>query len=207
MPKAVIFDFDGVIVDSSKLLATVESRVLCVNGAQVLPEQIQHKYSGFTDKDFFNHFIEEHHLEVHWLELARQKALLLNGSRLEIELVPGVLDLIELLVENGFLLSIGSGGSASYIKAILKKYKLEDRFLAVVTADDVAFGKPAPDTFLKAADMIGVKPSFCTVIEDGAAGMTAAIAAEMRCIGLGAQKGPADKFVQSLTELTLADFE
>lgn len=207
MAYGVIFDFDGVMADSMKLLARVEAAVLKEFGVEVSTEEIMSRFAGYTDRDFFVHYIEKHGLGVSWVELSRQKALLVNQRRLEIEPVDGALDLISLLFDHGFLLAIGSGSSKAYVQSFLQRYELERFFSAVVTADDVRRGKPDPETFLQAADQLGLSPSACTVIEDGTAGMVAARAAGMRCIGLqSAPNGPADRLVSSLSELSLKDF-
>jgi HAD superfamily hydrolase (TIGR01509 family) len=100
-----------------------------------------------------------------------------------VEPLPGVAQLIINLHKHGFLLAVASSSPHEQIDFILKKFEIKRFFHAIVSGEDVEAGKPHPEIFLKATDMLGVTPDSCVVIEDSHNGVTAAKRAGMKCIG------------------------
>jgi HAD superfamily hydrolase (TIGR01509 family) len=118
---------------------------------------------------------------------------------------------IDALHAAGFVLALGSSGPPGNVALVLEKLERREKFAGVVTGMDVTRGKPDPQVFLLAAERIGVAPLRCLVIEDAAAGVAAAKAAGMKCIGLAtAGRDPkvlarADRVVTSLREIAPSD--
>ncbi len=133
---------------------------------------------------------------------------MLNLKEGEITPIPGVVELIHKLKEDGFKLAVASASIRPFIKRVLTELNIKQEFDVITSTQDVKRGKPEPDVFLLAAEKLGVKPEHCTVIEDGISRMIAAKKAGMKCIGLIHHKGeyPADIQVDSLCKLSLKDF-
>jgi HAD superfamily hydrolase (TIGR01509 family) len=126
-------------------------------------------------------------------------------------LAEGAETLINDLEDKGFLLAIGSSAPRENIDFICSKVPLLQQFDACVAGEDVPRGKPAPDTFLKAAEKLSLAPNRCVVVEDAVQGIEAAKAAAMRVVALTTTRSredllQADLIVDSLAELTARDF-
>jgi HAD superfamily hydrolase (TIGR01509 family) len=121
--------------------------------------------------------------------------------------MPGLLDLLADFHAHGIRTALASSSMRLVIRTVLDKLDLSASFSPIVSGEDVAQGKPAPDIFLRTADLLEIPPAGCLVIEDSANGVRAAQAAGMRSIGLhnpnsGAQDlSPADWIVDSLGEI------
>lgn len=107
--------------------------------------------------------------------------ILANGK---VEFKEGAAELLAFLKENGIKIALASGSSRGSIDHHLAKVRAAHYFDAIVGGNDVKNGKPAPDVFLRAAELLGVEPTTCFVFEDSANGVRAGYAAGMRCIGV-----------------------
>jgi HAD superfamily hydrolase (TIGR01509 family) len=105
----------------------------------------------------------------------------------EIELMPGIIDLLEQLYQKGIPMAVASSSDAKTIEIILSRTGLSNYFLYKVSSGLVANGKPEPDIYLYTAGLLGVKPEECLVIEDSVNGMKAAKAANMVCVAFKAE--------------------
>jgi beta-phosphoglucomutase len=128
-----------------------------------------------------------------------------------VELAPGVADLLADLKQHGFRLAIGSSAPPENLDVFWERLGLADWFEARVTKEEIARSKPAPDTFLRAAQKIGLAPACCAVIEDAVPGVQAARAAGMPVIAVTTTRScedlaQADRIVNSLAELRASDF-
>uniref|UniRef100_UPI0026033828 HAD family hydrolase n=1 Tax=uncultured Anaerovibrio sp. TaxID=361586 RepID=UPI0026033828 len=107
--------------------------------------------------------------------------------------MPGVRELLERLKAAGYVIGLGSSSTMEMIQLVLGRFGLRDYFRVLVSGDELPRSKPDPLIFLTVAEKLGVKPENCTVIEDAYAGVTAAKAAGMRCIGYyNPNSGPQD---------------
>lgn len=180
---AVIFDMDGVIVDSEPLHVRAFEEIFSGLGhadhGLHFPD-----YFGRSDKVVWLDFIERHrppHSLEHLTHIKEQRYLdLLNGTR---PIYPGVEDLLRDLAPVTRL-GLASGSVHAMIDAVLALRGLRPLFGAVASSQDVPHPKPAPDVFLHAASLLQVAPADCVVIEDSAAGVAAARAAGMRVIAI-----------------------
>lgn len=209
MIKAILFDFDGVIADSIKLVTTTESAVLKKFGIELSPLAIEENYGGMGDKKFFGLMVEQYKLKCKAENLQKEKFLMLKEKIHEVQPIEGVLELINMLHKNNFKLAVGSGSPRYFIEMVLDYFGVKNKFQSIVSADDVEQGKPYPDIFLKAAKNLGVEPKESIVIEDSLKGMQSAKAAGIPCIGLVTKetsKYPADIFIKKLSDLSLGDF-
>ncbi|MGJ0387955.1 HAD family hydrolase [Microbacterium sp. CGR1] len=186
----VIFDCDGVLVDSERLSIDVDRRVLADLGWPLTREQILHRFVGRSSA-YFRAEVEAYlgrPLPDDW-ETPYQPWYV-DAFERDLTPVPGVeAALDEILIAT----CVASSGTHSKIRRTLGLTGLLPRFEArIFSADDVENGKPAPDLFLHAADQLGVVPERCAVVEDSRYGVQAARAAGMRVFGYAGGLTPAE---------------
>lgn len=212
--KAVIFDMDGVITDTQDLIAAAESALLAEYGIMVTPEEITARYAGTTSREMMPHVFASFNIEMPELPVLIQQRkeridAVVTGN---VRAIPGTVEFIRELHERGVPIAVGSGSRTPFIRSALSELGIFELFQNTTGSDEVANGKPAPDTFLLAAERLGIAPEYCLVIEDGKHGMVAAQQAGMRCIGLirsgeySRETHPADAFVKNLSEVRIEDW-
>ena len=191
-PALVIFDCDGVLVDSEPIFNQVLWRYLTVAGAQLSYHETAARFTGKHRDDVTRYMRDTHvHIPNDWPEGFYEKALAaLDASVLPIE---GIGPVIERLTKARIPICVASNGSRAKMKITLRRTGLlasfGDRYYS---AYDIGYSKPAPDVFLHAAKANGADPGDCVVIEDSASGMAAAQAAGMRCFAYQPMAGDAD---------------
>jgi len=193
---AVIFDMDGVIVDSEPLHERAFRQVFAEIGFAETHGIDFPAYYGKSDLHVWRDFVATHRPPQSIEELlARKEQHFAALLRTEQPIFPG---LPELLARTAASVPVGlaSGSRHPTIRAVLALGDLARHFRAVVSSEDVAHGKPAPDIFLRTAELLAVDPARCVVIEDSAAGVTAARAAGMTAIAI-TNSLPADKLVHA----------
>lgn len=209
---AVLFDWDGVIIDSSRQHEESWER-FAQEERRPLPEG--HFKAGFGKK---NEWIIPNLLqwatnpvEVRRISL-RKEALYREIIREKgLQALPGVHTFLERLRDAGIPNCIGSSSHRENITVVLEVLGFKGLFGGMVTSEDVTHGKPHPDVFLKAAAKTGVPPARCIVFEDAFAGIEAGLAGGMKVVGvattheLGALEGKVHRVVHRLDELTVAD--
>ncbi len=210
--RAIIWDLDGVIVDSSEEHRRSWQQLAAEEGV------------AFTDADFWSTFgwsngaiiprfwgaglsreqidALANRKEVHFRALLRER----------IAALPGALELLQAAHEAGIKQSLASSAPVENIRLVSDLLGLHRWLDAVVSGDRLPRGKPAPDIFLLAAERLSVAPNHCLVIEDAPAGVAAAKAAGMRCLAVTtSHKAPAlvgaDRIVASLQDVNIAELE
>ena len=195
-PQAVIFDFDGIIVDTESLHYDAFQAVLKEEGLSYSWETYEQEYMGFDDRDAFAYTFKENQRELSdalLKHLIAEKATLFIALAAQGALLPydGLLELIELLQANDVKLGLCSGALRSDIEPILSKLALNDRFLVMVTAEDVAKSKPHPESYVKAWEALAEKTGMpqgntagVWAIEDTPEGLRSARGAGLIGIGI-----------------------
>jgi HAD superfamily hydrolase (TIGR01509 family) len=179
---AVIFDMDGVLVDSEPLHGEVAQTILAECG---LTAASAGAYVGMTNREAFTLICREFALPYDPVELdARYTARVVPLLRAHATPLPGVPEVLGALKARGLRLAVASSSSLEVIEATLDALAVRGLFDAIVSAADLPRGKPAPDVFLEAARRLGVSPEACVVIEDSERGVQAARAAGMRCVAV-----------------------
>lgn len=181
----VIFDFDGVLVDSEVISLTTLRESLAEFGVTLTDTQVRETFLGGSIRQI-NTFLRNVAAPAYPPEEfeARWYATLFDRFRAELQVMRGVPALLDHLETRGHAYCIASGGSMERLGVALSVTGLAPRFGdRVYSADLVARGKPAPDIFLHAAHKMEVQPDRCIVIEDSPAGVQAARAAGMRALG------------------------
>ncbi|MGW7278374.1 HAD family hydrolase [Streptomyces sp. NPDC054844] len=182
---SVIFDLDGTLVDSEPNYYEAGRQTLAEYGVPDFTWTDHEGYVGISTQETVADWKRRYGLRApveellavknrHYLELARTSA----------RAYPEMRKFVELLAGEGVPLAVASGSSPEAIEAILTRTGLDAHLRTVVSADEVARGKPAPDVFLEAARRLGADPADCVVLEDAAPGAAAAHAAGMRCIAI-----------------------
>ena len=184
----VIFDCDGVLVDSERLAVRVEAELISELGWVLAEEEILERFVGRSD-DYMRGEIERviGHPLPNWQET--YEARLHQAFEEELGPVDGI---IEALDRIGLPTCVASSGSHEKMWLTLGLTGLRDRFHGrIYSATEVGHGKPAPDLFLHAATALGAQPSRCVVVEDSRSGVEAARAAGMRALGYAGGMTPA----------------
>jgi HAD superfamily hydrolase (TIGR01549 family) len=183
-PQAVIFDMDGVIVNSEPLHARAFYDVVRDIGYTDKLALRFDDYVGRSDQDMWTDFIAIHQPPQSFDELlVRKRERVIELIQSEQPLFAGVPALVE-QVAASYALALASGSERQVVEEVLKLNNLRRLFSVVVTSSEVEHGKPAPDIFLRAAELLRVPPASCCVIEDSKPGITAALAAGMQVIAI-----------------------
>ncbi|MBN2689195.1 MAG: HAD family phosphatase [Gammaproteobacteria bacterium] len=193
MFKALIFDFDGVIVDSEQAHYEACRRVFSEIGLHLSRREYQQKYIGLSDKEMFPKVLEDKGRAVTDETIYGMIIQKINAYRSiitdanQVPVVTGLYAFIDDLVRQQKRIGICSGSSKREVMVTLDKLyqdHLQSCFETIVTANDVSFTKPHPEGYLLAADNLMVDPSYCMVIEDSPVGIEAAKGAGMYVVGL-----------------------
>jgi beta-phosphoglucomutase len=183
--KAVLFDMDGVIVDSEPLHVAAFQATLKRYGHELSEEQYKQHFAGRTDeagfKQYFGFIGENVKLPIIMDEKARAY---LDLAADQLVPYPGVVEFIRDLAVRKVPLALVTGSLRAEAEVTLKTFGLTDHFKAIVAAEDISRSKPSPEGYLKGADALGFKPADCIVIEDAPSGVKAAKAAGMRCLAV-----------------------
>ncbi|MEK7177232.1 MAG: HAD family phosphatase [Patescibacteria group bacterium] len=209
MIKAVIFDFDGVIIDSEPLNDLHFPKYLKKIGINVPPDFLE-KFKGTSSKTQWTHLIEKYKLTKPMDKLILESSasyLEYIKSIPDLKPIKGLIELLEILTENKIKIALASSASKKRIFVVLDKLKIANYFPITIGADDITHGKPNPEVFLLAAKKMSVFPSDCLVIEDSTNGVLAAKNAGMKCIGFAdlpynkQDLSDADIIVKSLNQI------
>lgn len=194
--SAVIFDMDGVLIDSAEDHFQSWRRLAADWGTDVTREQFKTTF-GRQNRDIVPILLPQACKVRDVTELGEIKERYyrdLIGEHLT--LLPGAAELVSACNADGLTCAVGSSGHPENIAIALSALGVDDIIQAVVSGHDVTTGKPNPEVFLKAAERIGVAPSRCAVIEDAPAGIEAALAAGMVAIAVTTEH-PAEKLAHA----------
>ncbi|MCX5379804.1 HAD family phosphatase [Streptomyces sp. NBC_00091] len=182
---SVIFDLDGTLVDSEPNYYESGRRTLERHGVPDFTWEQHSRFIGIGTLETLEVLKERYGLcaPVEQL-LAEQNAAYLELARTRTEAFPEMRAFVERLHARGVPMAVASGSSREAIDAALEGTGLAALLTTVVSAEEVAHGKPAPDVFLEAARRLGVPPADCVVVEDAAPGALAAHAAGMGCVAV-----------------------
>jgi beta-phosphoglucomutase family hydrolase len=183
MIKAVIFDMDGVIVDSSHIHIEAEKQTMLKYGIRISSKEL-HKYTGMTAKFMFTELIKKYKLNTTFEEIFDEKEKFLF-KLLEQDTRPtkGVVHLVRKLKQENIKLGVASSAHKRLVEYVLEKLKISHLFDCIVSSEDITHSKPNPEIFLKSANELSVSPTDCLVIEDAKLGVEAAKNAGMQCVG------------------------
>jgi len=215
--KAIIFDFDGVIANSEPLHLRAFQEVLAGEAVTLTERDYYARYLGYDDAGVFQVIGAERHRQwdaAHVATLVARKAVLLEALERDTSILfPGAVDIIRLAAA-AVPIAIASGALGAEIRRVLDRNDLTRWFTAIVSADETAVGKPAPDPYLRAVAQLSaalhepLAARDCVAVEDSIWGLESASAAGLRTVGV-AQTYPAealataDLVIPSLRDLAL----
>jgi len=184
MMKAVIFDMDGVIVDSEPIHFESDKMTMKHYGKEISDEELNN-YVGISNPEMWTDFKEKYRLSATLEEILEKqisfKKILIGSKRLEP--IDGIRELLCKLKSGAIKIGLASSSSRELIELILNNIGIKESFEVIISAEDVQKSKPAPDIFLAASERLGLDPSTCLVIEDSRHGVKASKLAGMKCIG------------------------
>lgn len=208
MLKAVIFDMDGVMIDSEPVHQEANKRVMEELGLS-FEESYYAQFVGSTTDHMWDKMIRDFSLSQtpeQLMEMANRHVADINGEAGYPE-IPAVSQLIRKLSDENLKLAVASSSGKKRIQSVLDCMKLQTEFNEIVSGIEVENPKPAPDTFLKAAELLQVQPSECLVIEDSWNGMKAAKAAGMVCLGYENPESAMDRQNMEYADYIVQGFE
>ena len=183
LPSAAIFDCDGTLVDTMPLHYVAWRKTLDDLGlARVFPEAQFYEWGGTPAKEIIERLNAQHGLTLDAHPLANRKEEQYHLLISDVQIVAHVVEEARRLNKAGVPLAVASGGRRDVVEASLVNVGIRDLFGPIVGSEDVPNGKPAPDVFLRAAELLGVAAADCVVFEDAPAGILAAYRAGMRVV-------------------------
>ena len=183
MIKAVIFDLDGVIVESEHIHIEAEKQTMLKHGVHITSEEL-HKYTGTTAKHMFTELIGKYKLNTTFEKTFSEKEeILFKLLKEDTRPTKGIIKLLQKLKQRNIKLAIASSSHRRLINFVLERLNIEASFDSIIGAEDITHSKPNPEIFLKTAEKLVVSPAECCVVEDAALGVEAAKRAGMKCIG------------------------
>ena len=214
MIEAVVFDCDGVLIDSEPVWERVRRKFVADHGGR-WAKDAQDRMMGMSTAEWSAYMSEDFGLRLSPRQVADQVIEAMAAEyQTHLPLLPGAVDAVRALSAH-WPLAVASSAPRSLIEAVLDAAALRDAFRAAVSSEEVARGKPAPDVYLEAANRLGITPATCVAVEDSSNGLRAASAAGMTVIAVPRPEyPPADDALQkarlvldSLTSLTPAAIE
>ena len=184
MEKAVIFDMDGVLVDSQPLHYEIDMAVLKACDCPATLEIVT-AYTGISNPDRWPKYKETLGLvqSVDRLIELQTEFMIKIFNRADLAPIDGIPALLDFLQKSSIPCGVASSSSHELINLVLEKCNIKHYFTHLISGEDVKAGKPAPDIYLKAAKAVGAPPEGCVAIEDSAMGILSAKNAGFTCIG------------------------
>ncbi|MBW6410645.1 HAD family hydrolase [Clostridium weizhouense] len=182
--KAIIFDMDGVIVDSERIYFGIERDVFSHFKIKISKEEHE-GFVGSSLENMWDKIIKDKSLKICPKDTVNYHKQYVMKHMEGLELVPikNVKEFINDIKEKNIKIALASSSTKALINLILNKLEIRNLFDVIVSGEEVKQSKPNPEIFLKAAKFLNVDPSDCIVIEDSSNGVRAAKKAGMKCIG------------------------
>ena len=212
--EAVLFDLDGVLVDSEPMWDTARRELADEWGGRWRPEASS-AMMGMSSTEWSAYMHNELSVSLDQSDISREVVKRLETVyRERLPLMPGAKAAVRRMAQR-WRLGLASSSNRELIDLVLDLSTMRDDFVATVSSEEVARGKPAPDVYLEAARRVGVRPDHCVALEDSTNGIRAATAARMWVIAIPNRVLPpesdilsgADRVLSSLEGLTVEDIE
>jgi len=213
MLKGIIFDLDGVIVDSHAAHKQAWRQVLESMGRQVSAAQLEFVVEGHKRDEILRHFLGD--LDAEEVQrLGKVKDEFYRRAAHGVKLIPGVVEFMSAAKAAGLGLAVATSAGRKRAEETLRDFGLIGNLGAVITGDEVQAGKPDPAVFERAAEGLGLAAEYLLVCEDAVAGVQAAKSAGMRCLGIAAggrrvllREVGADWVVQDFTKMSVDEVQ
>lgn len=207
MVKAVIFDMDGLLIDSEPLWGRAKDKVLDELGVTISQQDI-HDTLGQGIHNAVDHWYRKYGWNGLSPDAASNKIIdeFMVLVKAEGKMKPGVMHVIKICQQAGLPLAIASSSPMEIIDAVVDKLKIRQYFSEIYSARQEPFSKPHPGVFISVAKLLKVSPHDCLVFEDAPAGVLAAKSAKMHCIAVPEPDVKSHKFIQT-ADLVLDSLE
>jgi beta-phosphoglucomutase len=189
MLRAVIFDMDGVIIDSHPAHREAWRTFLRTVGKVVTDTELDFVLDGRKRGDILRHFLGELS-EDEIREYGDRKDSFFRKAALRVKLIPGVVELLDSLREAAIATAVATSASESRCWHVLEQVQLAEKFGVIVTGNDVSKGKPDPAIYRLTCRQLKVKPESALAVEDAISGIQAARGAGLTCIGVASHQSP-----------------
>jgi beta-phosphoglucomutase len=204
MIEGIVFDMDGVLIDSHPIHRRAWRKFLATVGTSVSDEELSFILEGRRREEILRHFLGDlPHSKI--AEYGHRKDQFFEEHFGDVRLIPGVRQFLEALEIAGLKAAIATSASSARTWGTLRRLELDNKFIAVVTGDDVNVGKPDPAVYELVSRRMKLTPEKLLVIEDALCGVQAAKSAGMRCVGVSTN-GRAEMLLQCGAELVIPDF-
>jgi HAD superfamily hydrolase (TIGR01509 family) len=201
--EAVVFDLDGVLIQSEEVWDEVRESYVRERGGRY-DEEIQRSMMGMSSTEWSRYLHETAGVPDEPEEInAEVVRRMLAAYRSHLPLIDGAVEAVRRLAGD-FTLAVASSSNRPLIDGVLEAAGIAGCFAATVSSEEVARGKPAPDVYLEAARRLGMEPSACAAIEDSHGGIRSAKAAGMRVVAIPNPTYPPDEESLALADVTLA---
>ena len=209
MIEAVVFDMDGVIVDSEEAWGTAREQLVTERGGR-WHDRAQTDMMGMSSPEWSRYLSDELGVAMSPEEISEDVVRRLTALyRERLPLIPGATEAVERIAAR-WPVAVASSANRPLIDLVLELSGLDGRFAATVSSEEVPRGKPAPDVYLEAARRMGAEPARCAAVEDSSNGILSALAAGMRTVAVPNRAFPpseealaaADAVVDSLDALS-----
>jgi beta-phosphoglucomutase len=202
--SAVVFDMDGVLIDSHPAHHAAWRKFFQSLGADISDQELSFILDGRTRNEILRHFLGD----LPEAELQRYghcKDEVFRSMEARIEPLPGVVQFLGELRRSGAAMAIATSASEIRTFSTIERLGLAEYFEAIITASDVAAGKPNPAVYRLACECLNVSPALSLAFDDASAGVVSARAAGMRCIGV-ASNGLSQRLMDAGAEAVIEDF-
>jgi len=204
--QAVVFDLDGVLLQSEEVWDDVRERYVRERGGRY-DEEVQRAMMGMSAPEWSRFLHQEAGVPDDPETINRDVVeRMLEAYRGELPLLPGAEEVVRQAAA-AFPLALASSSNRPIFEAALELAGLTECFRATVSSEEVARGKPAPDVYLEAARRLGVAPEACAAVEDSHSGIASAKAAGMRVIAIPNASYPPGEEALDLADVTLESLE
>lgn len=210
--RAVIWDMDGVLVDTAPFHLKTWQEAFRKKGVTFTEDDFRRVFGQRADaivRNTLSQALSQNEVDT----IVEQKNMnFRQAARHSIKPLPGAIELIKLLAESGFRIALASSAPVENIRLLTETLGIYHLFQSIISGRDVPESKPSPQLFLLAARRLGVDPENCVVIEDAIAGVTAARRAGMHCVAVTSTNArehlqEADLIVDTLKSVTVEELE
>ena len=196
MIRGIIFDFNGVIVDTEIVSYRIYKKILSDFGHDFTKYDYAYNFSGKTEEKNVNNLIDQYKLPLSFdecfdLVISTEKSMLAKG----VDLKAGVNELLTYLSDNNIKMVVASSSTRERAINILEKHDIKHYFEGFVFAEDISKSKPNPEIFIKANELLGFDKEECLVIEDSENGILAGYSAGIPVICVPDMKIPKDEYL------------
>ncbi|GAB2775074.1 HAD family hydrolase [Rhabdobacter roseus] len=208
--KAVIFDMDGVICHTNPYHSQAFRAFFALRDLSPTDEEFARHMFGKSNSYILKHFLQREVVGEEFLRLEEEKeGLFRKIYEPHVEPIPGLLELVDDFKAHQVRLGVATSAPRANLDLILSKLPLRDKMGSILASENVTHHKPDPEVYLSSAANLGVEPSQCVVFEDSYSGVSAALNAGMKVVGVltthtPAELPPCDLYVENYLELNYA---